>query len=69
MELHAFDVQFSVAEPHDRAVVRFGGNLQAARQRLPFDDQRVITRGLKFLRQAAKNRFAVVLDAAGLAVH
>src|ERR1700752_40467 len=54
---------------HDRAIVRLGGDLEFARQRFPLDDQRVIARSLEFLRQAAKNRFAVMFDAAPFAVH
>ena len=40
-----------------------------SRQRFSLDDQRVVARGLKILRQAAKDRFAVVMNFAGLAVH
>src|SRR5579862_4523155 len=54
---------------HDRAIVRLGGDLEFARQRFPLDDQRVIASSLEFLRQAAKNRFAVVFDAARFSVH
>ena len=38
-------------------------------QAFPFDDERVVARGHEVLRQLAKNRFVVVMDAAGLAVH
>src|SRR6202008_1091431 len=69
MKLHALDPQLSMAKAHNRAVVRFGGYFKLARQRFSLDDQRMIARGLKFLRQAAKNGPPVVLDPARLAVH
>ena len=45
MKLHAFDSQFAVAQTHDGVVVGLGGNFQLARQRIAFDDQRMIARG------------------------
>ena len=39
------------------------------RQRFPFDDQRVVARGGKILRQIAKHRLAVMMNFTGLAVH
>src|SRR5690606_2741860 len=49
MELHALDVEFAMAQPHDlvdRTVGVFGprGDLEASRQRLALDHQRVVTR-------------------------
>ena len=58
MELHAFYFQFAMAQPHDCAVGCFGGDFERAWERFSFDDQRVIPRGGKILRQAAENRFA-----------
>src|SRR4029077_870468 len=53
MELDAFDAEFAVAKSHDCAVGGFGGNFQRARERFALDDQRMIARGLKILREAA----------------
>src|SRR4029077_14153540 len=69
MELHSFNAKFTMPKAHDCAVVGFGGYFELARERFALDYQRMIARPLKFLRQAAKNGFAVVRDTAGLAVH
>ena len=69
VELDAFDGKLAVAEAHDDAVGGFGGDFEAARQRAAFDDERMIARGFEILREAAKNRFAVVMNFAGLTVH
>lgn len=69
MELDAFDRKLPVAEAHDDAVGGFGGNFQAARERAAFDDERMVARGFEILREAAKNRLAVVMNFAGFAVH
>src|ERR1700746_1699895 len=69
MKLHSLDAQLAMPKAHDRSVIRLGRNFQLARQRFPLDDQRMVACGLKFLRQASKNRFAIVIDAARFAVH
>src|SRR5579862_7816784 len=69
MKLHSLEPQFAMPKSHDRAIVRLCGNLEFAWQRFPLDDQRMIARSLEFLRQAAKNRFAIVIDPARFAVH
>jgi hypothetical protein len=69
MKLDALDAQFAMPKAHDCAIVSLGGNFELARQRFPLDDQRMIARGLEFLRQATKNSLAVVCDAARFAVH
>ena len=45
VELHAPDGEFLVPQPHDFAFLRFRSDLQAIRQCLAFDDERVVTRG------------------------
>ena len=69
MELDAFDAEFAVAEAHDGAIGSLGGNFERTRERFALDDQRVIARGLKILREAAKDRFAIVVNFAGFPVH
>src|ERR1700724_2263596 len=68
MELHAFELQFTMAQAHDQAV-GFGGNLELAGEPFLFHDERMVTRGYEILRQFAKNGFAIVMDSAGFAVH
>lgn len=60
MKLHTFDRQRSVSKSHNDAVVRFGGDLQHVRQRLSFDDKRMISADRNLLRHAGENGSAVV---------
>ncbi len=69
VELDAFDGKLAVAEAHDDAVGGFGGDFEAARQRAAFHDERMVARSFEILREAAKNRSAVVVNFAGFAVH
>src|ERR1700675_53118 len=69
VELHPFDAQFAMAEPHDGSVGGFCGNFERARQRFSLDDQRMIPRGLKILGEAAEHGLAIVMDFAGFPVH
>src|SRR5208282_1067301 len=69
VELDAFDREIAVAEAHDHAVFRHGGDGQAARESAAFDHQRMIARGGERAGQAAKQGFAVVADLAGFSVH
>src|SRR3984893_7269773 len=68
MELHAFEEQLAVAQAHDEAVA-LGGNFEFAGQAFSLHDEGVIARGHEVLRQFAKNGLAIVMDAAGFAVH
>ena len=73
VELHAFDREFLVAEAHDHArAVPFhgvGADFEVGGQALLIDDQRVVAGGGHGRADTAEDGFAVVLDAAGLAVH
>ena len=68
MELHALHPQGPVAQAHDDAV-RFRGDFQIGRHRFFLNDQRVVARRHKILRQILEDRFVVVMNAAGFAVH
>src|ERR1043165_1721685 len=69
MELHPLDRQAAMAQPHDLAVLGFGGDGEALRQRCALDDQRVITRSHETNRYFFEDPFSVVTDARRLAVH
>src|SRR5215472_142103 len=68
VELDAFDFVAAVTEAHDDAVIAFRGDHELARQRLPFNNERVITGGRERVRQLAEDIFAVVMDLAGFAM-
>src|SRR6266581_6336243 len=68
MELHAFERQLAVAQPHNEPV-GLGGDLEFAGQTLFLHDEGMVARGHEVLRQFAKDGLAIVMDAAGLAVH
>ena len=57
MELHRLDRQFSVAHPHNHAVVGFGGHLEARREGLAIGEKGVIPAYLKPLRKAFEHSF------------
>src|SRR5688572_26569701 len=69
MKLNPLDRERLVTHPHDFAVVGPRRDFQAIRQGRSLDDKRVITRGLKRIRQAAKHAVRIVLDRGCLAVH
>src|SRR3984893_19579216 len=69
MELDAFDAEFAVAQAHDGAIGGLGGNFERARERFALDDQRVVARGLKILRESTKDGFAIVVNFACFPVH
>ena len=69
MKLNALDLHLPVAQAHDKAVGRGGGDFEAGGQALAFHDQRMVTRGLEGIGQAVENGPAVVTDLAGLAMH
>src|SRR3990172_8133958 len=67
VELHALDAVAAVAQAHDDAVARAGGNLELLPGKtFRRDHQRVIAPGREARRQAAENRPTVVEDFAGL---
>ena len=74
MELHALDVQGLVTQAHDLVdgavfVLRPGGDLEAVRQGLALDHQRVVTGHGHRHRQAGEHAFVLMENRAGLAVH
>ncbi len=73
MELNSFDGKLSVAQAHDRAgTILFGGpgaDFEICRKGFFFHDQRVVASRRHGRGQTGKNRFAVVGDRAGFAVH
>ena len=69
MELDAFDRQFLMTQPHDQSVGRFGRYFERIRQRLAFDDERMISSGLKFTFDPCKQRFSVVFYGDRFSVH
>ena len=69
VELHAFDRQVTVAQPHDRAIGQPGCDLKAGRQRRAVNDQAVIAGGGERRRQARENALTCVVHRAHLAVN
>src|SRR5579862_6429015 len=69
MELHALHLELPVTQAHDCAVGCFGRDFKRLGQRFPFDDQRVVARGGKILRQTTKHRLAVMVNLTRLAMH
>lgn len=73
MELNAFDRKHFVSQAHDDAsavvVAGPGADLEIGRKSLFANDERVIANGGHGRLEAAKDGAAVVLDAAGFAVH
>src|ERR1700746_2250687 len=69
MELHAVDGKLPVAKSHNLALGRSRVDFQAIGHARWLQQERVIARGLKWIRQSAKNAGAVVMDGRGLAVH
>ena len=57
-----------MAEPHDDAVIGFGGDGELAGQGFALNDERVIARGGERIGELAEDAFRVVVNAAGLAV-
>ena len=73
VELDAFDGELAMAETHDRAApIGAGGagrNLEFIRQRIFFDDERMIPGTGHGAGDSGKDGFTVMFDLAGLAVH
>src|SRR5712692_1371322 len=69
VELHRLDRQLLVAERHNHAVFGFRGDLQAARKRFAFREQRMVPPNLEALRQSFEHALAAMRDPRRLAVH
>src|SRR5262245_29230103 len=69
VELHAFDGEPPVPEPHDLAVLRPGRDLEIGGEALLEDDERVIARGLEAGREPGEDAAPVVRDPRRLAMH
>src|SRR6185437_1247812 len=73
MELHALNRVPAMAQPHDDpcavSLMRFCANLQFAGQSFFRHDERVVSGGRHGLWHVFKQRFAVMLNKAGFAVH
>src|SRR5215469_2145402 len=69
VKLHSLYAKLPVTKPHDRPVLRLGRNFKFPRQGFSLDDQRMVTRRSKILRQTAKDGLAVVTNLTRLAVH
>src|SRR5690606_35094578 len=74
MELHAVDRVLAVAQAHDRLVaavgiVRPGRDLEAVREAVGRDHQRMVARGLEAVGQPGEHACPGVADGRGLAVH
>ena len=69
MELHPLHRQFLVAHGHDDAAVGPSRHLQAVREALPLDGQRVVTHSGKRVGQAGQHALPLVVDEGQLAVH
>src|SRR5438876_10559259 len=67
MELNPFGRVVPMPESHHNAVLCLCADLKTGRN--VSDHERVISRGWKTLRQASEQRFRVVKNRAGLAVH
>src|SRR5579863_3991156 len=69
VELDAFDLPVLVTQSHDDAAGGGRGNVEASGQTLAFHNQGVIARSREGIGEPGKDRPAVVLNGAGLAVH
>src|SRR5262249_4285165 len=69
MKLDSLHQKFPVPASHDFALLRLGADFKTGRHRLPFCDERMVPRCLKGVGEMLKDRFFVVMDHRGLAVH
>ena len=69
VKLHAPHRIFLMADAHDFAFLRLGGNFQAIGNRLPFDHQRMIPRRRKRVRHILEQSAPIMFDLRRLAVH
>ena len=68
VELDAFDFVAAVAKAHDDAVISLGGDGEFARQGFFLDDEGMVARCGKGVRQLAENIFVVVMNLARFAM-
>jgi len=69
MELHAVDRKLPMAKSHDLALRRSRIDFQAIRNARGLQQKRVISRGIEWIRQSAKNPGAIVMHRGRFAVH
>ena len=69
VELHAPDRELAVAQPHDEAVVRPGGDFQAGGEGVALHHQRMVAGRVERIGQALEHIGAAMEDRRGLAVH
>ena len=69
MKLHAPDGMLAMPHSHDLAFLGLGGDLEAVRKRVAFDDQGVVARRHKRIGHPLKQVLAVVFNRRSLAVH
>ena len=69
VELHTPDRQFLVPQAHDFTLLRLGGDLQTVRQRLAFDNERMVARGDVGRGDVFEQVIAVVCHGGRFAVH
>ena len=69
VELHALDIEFSVAHAHDLAVVRPRRDLQTRWAIFGRNCQRVVAVHRKGFRQSSKHTLLGCMDHAGFTVH
>src|SRR5258708_151593 len=62
VKLHALDVEADVAQAHDLALRRPSAHLEAVRERLSLDDERMVARGLERHAEAHEHGPLVVED-------
>ena len=69
MELHTPDGKLFVFNAHDFPFIGLGGDLQAVRKAIAANNERMISRGGKWIGHACEEVLAVVLNGGSLAVH
>src|SRR5215475_8150059 len=69
MKLDAVHGELAMAQRHDFAVLAFGDDLEACREGISLDDERVISTGFKWCGQIGKESAPVMSDFGRLAMH
>ena len=69
MELHAFDGELAVPEPHHQAVLGLGRQLEHVGNRITLHDERVVARRGERIRDAREHADITMADLGGLPVH
>lgn len=68
MELNALNRQIAVLQPHDRSILKPGGDFKTGGQTGTLDDQRMIARRLKGRWQAMEEAAALMMHGTHLAM-